>query len=292
MDESQSMDQEHRWLPGMIESLDNNLKRLGIGADQERPNLFAIVGFGLQKSFTDRGLPRIMTTDDGNDTFTASEAAEVAAKLIGKGRIEDGYLAISDAIKNVSWPAHRPMLGRSANGISKNLIFITDEDRDIILPEGANLTRQTIKRLLRRNNIIPNFVLDQNFIANGQPAIGMDYTRTGYVATEECDHFAVAKDVYPGIGYANTRRDYTRLVLEESVHGAAWDINILRTGGCSSQAFTAAFVDLKVEETSDNLNDIECHRCRCTADRGFVCARDEDQRRCCRRTGGKVSAYC
>jgi hypothetical protein len=49
-----------------------------------------------------------------------------------------------------------------------------------------------------------------------------------------------------GAGAGTTNADYVQLAL--GLGGAAWDLNALRAGGLTAQSFTAAFVDIKVQE--------------------------------------------
>lgn len=52
-----------------------------------------------------------------------------------------------------------------------------------------------------------------------------------------------------GSGYGTTGSDYVDLALNSG--GAAWNLNILRSGGTNADSFTASFVDTKVQEITE-----------------------------------------
>ena len=286
------MEGEHRWLPGMIQNLDDELKRRGIGNSTEQPNLYALVGFGLRLTPGDESLlyPRFFPTTDGKPVFTASEFPAVAADLTAKGDIEDGYLAMWFALNNITWPNGTQALRKNQVGIAQNLIFITDEDRDT-LQGGEHLNRRRMKILLRSNNVIPNFVVDHEFWVGNDPAIGIDYNGRGFVADGSGGYIS-SPNARQGVPYRETRRDYTGLAVDPQVRGAAWDIDLLREGGATSQSFTRAFIDIKTTEIARQVN--ECQQCRCIDDGmtgRFRCQRAGNQRTCCASVGGTVSHF-
>ena len=292
VDESENMEGEHRWLPGMIQNLDDQLKRLGIGKSIDKPNLYALVGFGLRLTPGDETFlyPRFFTTYDGKPVFTASEFPAVAARLTAKGDIEDGYLAIWYALNNITWPDGTQALRKNQVGIAQNLIFITDEDRDI-LQGGENLNRHRMKILLRSNNVVPHFVVDHEFWVGGNLALGIDINRRGFVA-DGWGGYISGPNARQGLPYRETRRDYTALAVDPQVRGTAWDIDLLREGGATSWSFTRAFIDIITTEMARQVN--ECQQCRCINDGmtgRFQCQRAANQRTCCASVGGTVSHF-
>ena len=72
--------------------------------------------------------------------YSAADFPRAQAQLVTSGRIEDGYEAIQFVLNNVPF--------RNSPFIAKNILLITDEGRTVI-PEGQNITRESIEAALR-----------------------------------------------------------------------------------------------------------------------------------------------
>ena len=280
VDESSSMEGEHAWLPGMISSLQDNLVAQGIGATSALPNRYVLVGFGKS---TPNPFAHFLEANNAR-VFLAADYSKANALLIADplGSLEDGYQAIIYGLDGVDW--------RTAPNIARNLIFISDEDRDVGA-RGQSLTRPLVKRRLRQSGFIPNAVIDNTFSGStpSVPAIGVDSKFIAYIQGPNGTFRSTNDNVKVGEGYVTTRRDYTNLALE--LGGAAWDINILRSGGNASLSFTNAFTRVKTSEIQDQID--RCQRCRCEDDGRtgmFRCVPDGNQARCiCNVNNGTVS---
>ena len=78
-------------------------------------------------------------------------------------------------------------------------------------------------------------------------AFGIDSEGNAYVDDGFGSYFQTLGGT-PTTGEGTTEADYVDLAL--ATGGAAWDLNLLRLGGSSAEAFTEAFIDIKVQEIS------------------------------------------
>lgn len=226
VDESGSMSGEHAWLPGMISSLDAKLTGMGHTAS------FGLYGFGASGSVLGREL-----LDNG----TAAGFATAAASLVTSGGTEDGYSGIDFAYANFTFTP----------GAAVNYILVTDEDRDNA--NGA-VNFASIEGLLASQQALLNAVVNNAFSCDAGTALGIDSAATGYTA-DGTGGFGTCANGAAGLGSGTTRTDYVDLALASG--GAGWDLNQLRAGGATADSFTAAFVDLKVQEISRQIDSPE-----------------------------------
>ena len=287
VDESNSMEGEHKWLPSMVKRLEQELKSHGVGNSTDLPNRYMLVGYGSTGEW-ESGQPHLYNTSSGDTLFSADDFDEVSKQLFADphGGLEDGYLAIDYAIAE-----HKTL--RRQGRVAINLILVSDEDRDDIEPE-LNLTRRSIKVLLKQNHVVLNVIVDNEFgewvtseRTVERTVVGVDSSKTGYWSKGD-GGYGTVQNARVGRGYQSTRRQYATLALE--LHGAAWNINHLRQGGAVSAAFTKAFTDVKTSEISRHLE--ICDRCTCVRGNNggqMVCQRHQNQRRCrCLATQNKV----
>lgn len=224
VDESGSMGGEHAWLPGMISSLDTALAGKGITGN------FALVGFGASSP-----APHLLT-----DFTTAAGFGTAAGSLVTSGGFEDGYDGIDYAFSTVSWTA----------GSARNVILVTDEDRDV---NDATVTLTSVAGLFSSTGALWNTVNDALFSSDSTAAggiLGIDSDGNAYKA-DGVGGFTVETGGTASSGFGTTIADYVTPAL--ATGGAAWDLNLLRAGGVTSDSFTAAFVDIKVEEIQQQL---------------------------------------
>ncbi|XP_065179370.1 uncharacterized protein LOC135809858 [Sycon ciliatum] len=261
------MSTEHSWLPGMVETLEDNLLRDGIGTNAGLRNHYALVGFG--RNVTN---PRARILRDSRGVgYLPFEGYVYVNDLLesgSDGRIEDGYQAIIHALDNLQH--------RGSSSVALNIILVTDEDRDI-LAEAASLTRDLVKQRILAEGAALNVVIDNDFQAyNNSRALGVDSFGMAYL--EQGNAFQQTKEnIRIGAGYRSTRQDYTELALETG--GAAWDIRLLREGGDFTQLqFTEAFTRVKTAEIRQRTT--VCRRCECGEDGRWSCRVDEDQEKC------------
>lgn len=232
VDESGSMSGEHNWLSGMIGSLESRLFGAGVGSGAES-NRYALVGFGNGITATANS-GRLLTGFGSSGVFSTATSS-----LVISGGTEDGYAGINYALNTLS--------GSFRPGAAVNFILVTDEDRD---NTNAALTYASIESRLTGYNALLNVVVDNPF-SGGAPvvggALGVSASNLAYFANG-AGGFTSAGPGIIGNGAGTTETDYVNLAMDVGTGGAAWNLNLLRTGGLTAQSFTAAFVDIKVDE--------------------------------------------
>jgi hypothetical protein len=226
VDESGSMSGEHTWISDLVPALEGGLASVGVG--QEESNLYGLVGY--------EGSPRFFSFE--SDYMHPSENFDsLANQLSLYGGTEDGYRAMSEMLD--TYPIR--------TGSSKNLILVTDEDRDTT----ATIDYDSMKAKLVSNNVILNAVVNSNFsCADGTSALGMSAGGLGYVADGQGGYY-LCTEAYAHGASGQTIDDYVELALDTG--GAAWDLNFLRSGGIRAQSFSKALVDIKIKEIIEQL---------------------------------------
>lgn len=228
VDESGSMSGEHAWLAGMITQLNTQLNGANVGTGLDA-NRFALVGFGGGVVGNNGRL--LAGFGDTNAFSTAT------GNLVISGGTEDGYAGINFGLDTLTF----------RGGAALNVILVTDEDRDVLLP--ALTYASTLSRLNGAKGLL-NAVVNNPF-SGGSPltsgALGVDADGNAYFA-DGAGGFTTSAGAVVGNGSGNTENDYVALALAAGTGGAAWNLNLLRNGGLTAQSFTEAFVEIKVGE--------------------------------------------
>lgn len=225
VDESGSMSTEHAWLPGLITDLHTALSAAA-GADPltARYGLTGYGGNGIHLQ-ADKHLV------GGADFGTAAQYVTAAGTLTTSGGFEAGHRAIQDTLSDYAFSA----------SAAKNLILVTDEDSDVV----AGINVATAKAALTSAKALLNAVINVTFeCGDGSSALGMTST-LGYKA-DGAGGFSTCLGATAVGGSGSSILDYADLAIDSG--GAAWDLNQLRAGGLLATSFTAAFVDIKVQE--------------------------------------------
>jgi hypothetical protein len=226
VDESGSMSGEHTWISDLVPALESGLASVGVG--QEQSNLYGLVGY--ERS------PRFFSFES-NYMHPSENFDSLANQLSLHGGTEDGYRAMFEMLD--TYPIR--------TGSSKNLILVTDEDRDTTV----TIDYESMKVKLVSNKVILNAVVNSNFsCGDGTSALGMSSGGLGYVADGQGGYY-LCTDVYAHGASGQTIDDYVELALDTG--GAAWDLNFLRSGGIRAQSFSKALVDIKVKEIIEQL---------------------------------------
>ncbi|MDO9136008.1 hypothetical protein [Hydrogenophaga sp.] len=241
MDESGSMAGEQVWIASQIPTLNAGLVAEGVGVGGT--NKFGLIGFGYSAA----GAPNDLrgfdvatgggATNNSPGTFgTAANFSASAGNLIASGGFEDGYAAINLA---------NSLAGRV--GAARNYILVTDEDRDV----GAGVPGyEGILASMTRTNTLLNAVVNSSFFCDNTSALGVargpgsslvSFVADGLGGFSKCTGTTTL-----GTGFGSTVADYVNLALDTG--GAAWNLNFLRSGGLLADSFTAAFIDVKIEE--------------------------------------------
>lgn len=243
IDESGSMGGEHAWLTNMVSSLDSEFVNAGITGNQ-----YALVGFGSIDHASSQAPHKHdvdIVTAGQQDWGTASQLSAATVNLVTYGGFEDGWAAIDFAINNYSFRGNAAV----------NFVLVTDEDRD---NSDSSLTYAGVLSDMQGLNALLNAVVDASFRTGETPdkvALGVASPGGGaadansYKADGSGGFIKVEGGGYASGGYYNTVADYVDLAWDTG--GAAWDLNQLRAGGLTADSFTAAFVDVKVEEVGE-----------------------------------------
>ncbi|CAJ1949669.1 unnamed protein product [Cylindrotheca closterium] len=141
------------------------------------------------------------------------------------GGLEDGWYAMKHGMGDIPASIDGKDLLSHCASVDKNLILVTDEDRD---DAYSNVDAASIANLIDTNGYILNVIA--NYGINGTTSdFGM---KIGGVTS-----------------FGGTHPHYTELIVDKP--GAAWNINSLRAGGLLAQIFADIFVDIKVKEISN-----------------------------------------
>ncbi|MBD3316820.1 MAG: tandem-95 repeat protein [Chitinivibrionales bacterium] len=223
VDESGSMSGEHKWLKGMVKSLQEGLADKGIIENQ-----YSVVGYGYSRANGERGYVKLASG-------TADDVAELGFYV--SGGTEDGYQAIHHALSTLP-------LRREA---ALNVILVTDEDRDY---KGYGGGYSGILGELTDRGAVLNVVIRAYGhglkSGSGDNAIGIDSAGNAYIVDGDGGFIKSEGGAHATRGYGRTIADYVNLALASG--GAAWDLEMIRKGGATAQSFTRAFIDVKSRE--------------------------------------------
>jgi hypothetical protein len=226
MDESGSMAGEQTWMASTISLLDAGLVTNGLTG-----NRYGLVGFGASAGTAGADLVRSIPVG-GGEFGTAAQFATASGGLVVNGGTEDGYRGM-DLANTYGF----------RGAAARNYILVTDEDRDNTL---GSLTFASMLAGLTSTNTLLNAVLNATFACgDGSAALGMTANGTGYKANGT-GGFTTCSGATNTSGAGTTETDYVDLALASG--GAAWNLNILRSGGLNAESFTNAFIDVKVAE--------------------------------------------
>ena len=238
VDESQGIRTEHGWVPDMVQELDAALMNLGLGESSSTPNLFGLVGYG-EMNVRLGSVGRTLTLDDGQTMYSSSQLAKVARMLKKYGGKEDGYQAMEHALQKLQL--------RNSENIEQIMILITDEDRDVVTPQGKEITRKNMRKLLKLKDIALHVVVGQHFYTvDGRPAFGMNSSEWAFVQTKT-DSVEELPRARKGFALGSTEWDYTNLALR--LNGTAWDFWRIGKEGPERALFTHAVTRVVAAQT-------------------------------------------
>lgn len=241
VDESLSMAGEQAWLGGMIGDLDTALVGAGVTG-----NRYGLIGFVENTAAHGGPVGPHKHLVGGADWGSALDFTTAATTLDDDGSIfEDGYEAVQFGIDNYTF--------RTGTDVAINIILVTDEDRDDTT--GGTITTATIVSsvlaLGARLNVVVNNPLSDG---SGGTALGLSSDGTWYKA-DGAGGFTSGSGGTVGNGAGTTETDYINsFAFVPGIDGAAWDLNQLRAGGLTATSFTAAFIDAKVEEITEDTS--------------------------------------
>ncbi|XP_065179812.1 leucine-rich repeat-containing protein 15-like [Sycon ciliatum] len=264
VDESRSMEPHYKdRLCQIVGNLSVSLEEHGIGLYPGKPNQYTVVGFGHLKGETGSdGLagPHVIRSNTGRQVYDLAGFREACAKLRNTGSVEDGYLAIKYALENITSEGST-LLRLKRNDVAPIIILVSDEDRDIQL-QGKGITRNSIKKLIRKSGATLEAIVDNSIWYNNQRGFGMDSKGTLYIA-ENTTHYTTSNKQqhrrYLALHYRNTRKDYSSVALE--LKGAVWDLNSILDSDALFASHVNAFVESTVTHVENRVH--KCCSCQC-----------------------------
>eukprot|EP00526_Cylindrotheca_closterium_P006028 CAMPEP_0113624472 /NCGR_PEP_ID=MMETSP0017_2-20120614/12613_1 /TAXON_ID=2856 /ORGANISM="Cylindrotheca closterium" /LENGTH=597 /DNA_ID=CAMNT_0000534499 /DNA_START=124 /DNA_END=1914 /DNA_ORIENTATION=- /assembly_acc=CAM_ASM_000147 len=199
-----------------------------------------------------------------------------------EGEGEDGYAAVIRAIQDVPSEIDNIDLLTSCGTLAKNMILVTDEDRDELVPEA---TIQTVRQKVADTGYILNEVVAVN-IREGDIGVRFNYpidpidtaleTQQFLDSPSPIDYEGAKNEFFVATGGGNWTTeivydDWRNLVtnadanefskehygpLIQNTRGALWSLEVLRNGTAEgnqdiANAFADAFVSIKVDEMVD-----------------------------------------
>jgi hypothetical protein len=222
-DESRSMSyHDVQWLANMVKQLEGDYRAAGVGNQPGCPNQYALFGFG---SLLYGGRAH----QHGGWMGASDMSNNIKNTLVSWGHVEDGYQAIQKVLTTLSF---RP-------GTYRNVIFVSDEDRD----EVECITAAHICYLLGITDARLNSLLNAKFAVGLASALGVKWDGTAYIPTGG-GNYAAVQGGYMVCGFGNTRVDYAQ--LSWCACGSAWDLN-KDWWGCED-ALANAFTDVQIQE--------------------------------------------
>lgn len=236
VDESGSMGGEHAWLTNMVLTMETELAAKGV-----TDNRYGLIGYGASGTES-TGHKRLVGAGDWG---TASELSQATASLRTDGSREDGWEAIHFGLQEYDFRAEAAL----------NVILITDEDRSDC--DGTlNVTSQQIFQELTQQQAMLNVVVNAVFTSDNADSLtnvlGIDSSANAYLYEGSSQYTSDSNGTVVS-AYGNTETAYIDLAL--ATGGAAWNLKTLRQGGMIADAFTASFVDVKVREITQQIND-------------------------------------
>lgn len=231
----------HMWVREMVPRLESAITSAGFGVG-DRPNQYALVGFGQR--LIPQGIVLTQLTSV-NGFLNATN------NLKTDGIFEDGYSAINVALNEIT---HR-------SNSTKIFVLVTDEARQA-LTTGNSITRDSIERRLREEEIMLNVVVRQGFLYdinnNNTFAFGLTFNRTSFsVDTNSTVGFRThangVRHPNPLFNEGSTYKDYVELAF--ALNGAAWYIDILTR---SPAPFSNAFIQVKIDELVLQRRCLQC----------------------------------
>lgn len=215
VDESGSMGGDQAWLGGQVANLDANLAAAGVTTRN-----YALVGFGAAN-------PAPRTVQTFTDATTVSTAF---GSLFTSGGTEDGWAGIDYALGLVT-----PAAGKAIN-----FILLTDEDRD---NWNGGLNYAGVLADMQNEGAVLNAIVSANFGANERIGVLSDGTT---IIADGAGDYTLGVGGSCVTGFGTTCTDYVNMAWASG--GAAWNLDLLRSGGNDAVSFSKAFQEIKVQE--------------------------------------------
>ncbi|KAL3935879.1 MAG: hypothetical protein SGBAC_008688 [Bacillariaceae sp.] len=183
-----------------------------------------------------------------------------------RGHWEEGYYAMSKSMENVPQVIDSVNLNTECSELHKNLILVSDEDRDA---ENWATTPTTMRQEIIDHGYILNIVVDST--------INADLNNVGIQVNSVNRNTIFRADGSGGFSSFDKNENFVTFVAHEDLGvytldhyypliigtgGAAWNVNSLREGAANNAnlklSFADAFVKTKVQEIVDNCSGNTC----------------------------------
>jgi len=173
------------------------------------------------------------------------------------GATEDGWMGMQRSMTDVSATIEGINLLSTCGRIDKNMILVTDEDRD---DTNSQLTASGVKQNIANKGYILNVIVRVT-IDGKVENFGMRIGNAGYQTTifqmdlsASLNYTSFNQTSYYRTfsnGYIDTHDHYSDLVVDTP--GAVWNINAVRNGGLITDVFADVFVKIKAEELNNHF---------------------------------------
>jgi len=191
------------------------------------------------------------TTLDSNGNI----ANNAVTNWVSSGATEDGWMGIERSMNDVYDTIEGKNLISTCGRIDKNLILVTDEDRDDTNSHlGASAVKQNIAHKGYILNVIANIRIDSQDGGLGMKIQSHGYNNTVYkMDTSQPSNYRtyIKTEYYRDFttAYVDTHIHYSDLIVD--TQGALFSINCLRHGGTLAQVFADVFILIKAEELNN-----------------------------------------
>jgi hypothetical protein len=197
------------------------------------------------------------TTLDSNGNLANNDVTD----WVASGATEDGWAAMQRSMNDVSETIEGMNLISTCGRIDKNMILVTDEDRD---DTNSQLTASGVKQDIANKGYILNVIVDVT-IDGSDDNFGMKIGGGGYQTEIFRMDTSLPSDYRTfnktgnyrtfSNGWVDTHDHYSDLVVDTG--GAVWNIKAVRSGGQLTDVFADVFVIIKAEEL-DNACVTQC----------------------------------
>ena len=230
MDDSGSMGFAQTFSGQLMQDIDNGLRAAGIGATAAGGNRFGLFAYG--GATTDTVPAPVLLGNPAALFGTSQEYATGVGTLQAGGAIEDGYLAIENALDLYQY---RPEA-------EKFIILVTNEDRDIV--DSSKSYASTLAKLRAKDVLLDGIVSANFFDASGNFAMALDAQDNAYLEDGSGGFIVTPNGTVTS--FDTTVPDYVDMIHETG--GIAGDIFQIQFGGATTTSFANVFISTIVTQ--------------------------------------------
>lgn len=245
----------HLWLQVAIPSLEMQLKGMGIGHLDSTPNRYCVVQFTGTEGAESAKFVKV----NGNTFFSVADFIHARRQIQRTEVTADGYHGIDFALKQAPF--------RTTSNITKVVFFVSNSERTA-LRSYSNVTKATIKTLLKENGVIFTAVVaadlrinsvDESGTARSAPVIALAAYDEGITVEDEFS-FGTVIGRPTVTSSVSVIRDYVNLTLDlgNSIVGALDPL-------ISTESIVRSYIGAVVERSGLHALRKEevCEQCLC-----------------------------